>query len=152
INVYGNLRNYQHDRGDNLYRRSLYTIWKRTAAPPSMALFDVPGREMCRVRRSRTNTPLPAPGLMNDVTLVEPALVFAQHTLTEGGATPDQRIAYASHRAVGRPPTTEESRILAAGLQARLARYRANPEAAKQLIHLGDSLPDSKLDAGELAA
>lgn len=151
-NVYGNLRNYQHDKGDNLYRRSLYTIWKRTAAPPTMTLFDVPGREMCRVRRSRTNTPLQALVLMNEVTFVEASRVLAQHMIAEGGTTPEQRIAYAFQRSVCRRPTVAESRLLAAGQKKLLAYYKANaPEAAK-LIAIGDAPRDPKLDPAELAA
>ena len=71
--VYGNLRNYQPDKGEGLYRRTLYTIWKRTAAPPTMLLFDSPSREICTVKRSRTNTPLQALVLLNEVTYVEAA-------------------------------------------------------------------------------
>ncbi|HLK60024.1 MAG TPA: DUF1553 domain-containing protein, partial [Chthonomonadaceae bacterium] len=150
--VYGNLHNYKHDKGENLYRRSLYTIWKRTAAPPEMTLFDAPGREVCRVRRSRTNTPLQALALMNDETFVEAARVLAQRMLTEGGSSPETRIAYAFRRAVARPPTPEEARILAAGVRKQLAQYRAHPEAAQKLIAVGDAPRDPRLDPAELAA
>ncbi len=109
LSVYGNLRNYKADNGDNRYRRSLYTIWKRTAAPPLMSLFDVPGRDTCRVRRARTDTPLQALALLNDETFVEASRVLAQKMLTEGGATPSARIIYAFRRAVGRRPTAAET-------------------------------------------
>jgi hypothetical protein len=75
---YGDLRGYKHDKNDGLYRRSLYTIWKRTAAPPTMLMFDSPSREFCTVKRSRTNTPLQALALLNEVTFVEAARVLAQ--------------------------------------------------------------------------
>lgn len=152
INVYGNLRNYKHDKGENLYRRSLYTIWKRTAAPPMATIFDVPGREMCRVRRSRTNTPLQALALMNDVTFVEAARVLAQRMLTEGGTTPSQRLAYAFQRGLSRNPSAEEERILLSGLRRFQARYAADSRAALALVSQGDSQRDPKLDTGELAA
>ncbi len=151
-NVYGNLRNYQHDKGDGLYRRSIYTIWKRTAAPPLMTLFDAPGRETCRVRRARTNTPLQALALLNEETYVEAARVLAQRMLTEGGSTPEARLAYAYRRTLGRLPTPTETKILLAGLQMRLTKYRAEPDAALKLVSTGDSPRDPKLDTAELAA
>ncbi len=152
INVYGNLINYQHDKGDGLYRRSLYTIWKRTQGPPSMSLFDVPGRDTCRVRRSRTNTPLQALALMNEITFVEASRVFAQRILTEGGSTPAERINYAFERAMSRRPNAKEGQILLAGQKQLSDQYRANPEAATKLVSIGDSPRDPKIDASELAA
>ncbi len=152
INVYGNLRNYKHDIGEGLHRRSLYTIWKRTSAPPGMTVFDMPGRETCTVKRSRTDTPLQALALMNDVTYLEPARVLAQRMINEGGASADARIAYAFQRALARPPTEKEVTILKQGLEHRLAKYKADPEAAKKLIAQGDAKLDSKLDPSELAA
>jgi hypothetical protein len=152
VSVYGNLHNYQHAQGADLYRRTFYTIWKRTAAPPMLTLFDVPGRETCRVRRSRTNTPLQALVLENDVTYVEAARVLAQRMLTEGGATPESRIAYAYRHVLGRRPTPQETRVLTAGLAKRLAKYRADQPAATKLVSLGDYPRDPKLDVSELAA
>jgi hypothetical protein len=152
LSVYGNLRNYQADKGDNRYRRSLYTIWKRTAAPPLMSLFDVPGRDTCRVRRARTDTPLQALALLNDETFVEASRVLAQRMLFEGGATPATRITYAFRRAVGRRPDAAELRILTGGVQKRLARYRAHPDAALKLVSIGDAPRDAKLNVSELAA
>jgi len=151
-NVYGNLRNYQHDKGAGLYRRSLYTIWKRTAAPPTMSIFDVPGREACRVRRSRTDTPLQALALLNEVTYVEASRVLAQHMLTLGGTTPEQRINYAFRLALGRKPSATESRILEAGLQKRLSIYKADPAAAEKLVAVGDYPREPGIAAPELAA
>lgn len=149
--VYGDMRGYKADSGDGLYRRSLYTIWKRTASPPSMTMFDSPTREICTVKRSRTNTPLQALSLMNEITFVEAARVFAQRMLT-AGATPEARIAWAFKRATGRTPQPDEIQVLAAGLAKRLERYRQQADAAKQMIALGASVPDTKTEPAELAA
>jgi hypothetical protein len=152
INVYGNLRNYKHDTGDDLHRRSLYTIWKRTSAPPGMTLFDMPNREVCTVRRSRTNTPLQALALMNDVTYVEASRVLAQRMLHEGGTTPEQRIAWAFRTATARTPDADEVAVLCRGLSKRLEKYQSDPAAAKKLIAEGDAPMDPTLNARELAA
>jgi len=82
--AFGNLINYKHDMAEGLYRKSLYTIWKRTASPPELTLFDVPSRETCRISRPRTNTPLQALILLDDVTFVEAARVFAERIIKEG--------------------------------------------------------------------
>jgi hypothetical protein len=152
INVYGNLRNYKHDAGDGLYRRSLYTIWKRTAAPPGMGIFDMPSREVCTVKRSRTNTPLQALALMNDVTYLEPSRVLAEKMIREGGTTADERIAWAFKRAVARTPDAGEIDILKTGLEKRLAKYKTDVDAARKLLSQGDRKPDPKIDPAELAA
>ncbi|MGB8167383.1 MAG: DUF1553 domain-containing protein, partial [Chthoniobacteraceae bacterium] len=150
--VYGDLRNYKADTGADLYRRTLYTVWKRTAAPPSMLLFDSPTREICTVKRSRTNTPLQALALLNEVTYVEAARVLAQRMIAEGGATPEQRIAWAFRRATGRAARPEELKVLAAGLAKRAARYQQSPEEAQKLLAFGDAKPDPKFAPAELAA
>src|SRR5205085_9178181 len=99
---------YVQDRGPNLYRRSLYVYRKRTVPHPALATFDAPSREVCQVRRPRTNTPLQALELLNDVTYVEAARQLAQRMLTEGGTTPESRIAYGFRRATARPPSDAE--------------------------------------------
>jgi len=149
---YGDLRGYKADTGDNLYRRSLYTIWKRTAAPPSMTMFDSPTREICTVKRSRTNTPLQALALLNEVTYVEASRVLAQRMIAEGGATPEERIAWAFKRVTLRPPTPDEVQVLATGLNKRLARYGTKTDDAQKLVSLGASKPDAKATPAELAA
>ncbi len=83
---------YVQDHGPNLYRRSIYTFWKRTVPPPAMVAFDAPGRETCIVRESRTNTPLQALDVLNDVTYVEAARAFAERMMTDFGATPEARL------------------------------------------------------------
>lgn len=149
---YGDLRGYKADKGEGLYRRTLYTFWKRTAAPPTMLIFDSPTRESCRIRRSRTNTPLQALSLLNEVTYVEAARALAQKMLREGGTTPEARIAYGFRRATGRTPDADELKLLKSGLDKRLARYKADSEAAKKLLSVGDSKNDDKLEPAELAA
>jgi len=150
--VYGDMRGYKSDTGDGLYRRTLYTIWKRTAAPPTMLLFDSPSREICTVKRTRTNTPLQALALLNEVTYVEAARKLAERMLREGGATAEQRITWAFRSVTARRPTADEVTLLGNGLAKRLARYRQEPEAAKQLVTQGASAPSADLDAAELAA
>ena len=107
---------YVQDRGEKLYRRSLYTFWKRTIPPPTMANFDAPSRESAVLQRSVTNTPLQALNLLNDVTYLEAARLLAERMLREGGLTPANRIAYAFRLATGQRPTAAESAILANAL------------------------------------
>ena len=149
---YGDLRGYKHDTNDGLYRRTLYTIWKRTAAPPAMLLFDAPSREICTVKRSRTNTPLQALTLLNEVTYVEAARKLAERMLTDGGVTPESRLRLAFRRVTSRTPTDEEMAVLVGGLNDDLGRFRQDAGAAKQLIRLGESKAGASLDPAELAA
>ncbi len=149
---YGDLRGYKADSGDALYRRTMYTIWKRTAAPPTMLLFDSPSREICSVKRTRTNTPLQALSLLNEVTFVEAARSLAERMMREGGTSPESRIRFAYKVATSREPDAEALRILAAGQARSLADFKGNPESATKLITQGASKPDAKLDPVELAA
>jgi len=134
---YGDLRGYKPDTGAGRYRRTMYTIWKRTAGPPTMLLFDAPNRETCTVKRSRTNTPLQALALLNETTFVEASHGLAARMLAEGGATPADRIAHGFRLAIGRPPTADEVATLADGLAADLARFAAEPAAAERYAALG---------------
>ena len=149
---YGNLRNYQHEKGEGLYRRSMYTIWKRTAAPPTMLLFDAPNRETCTVQRSGTNTPLQALALLNEVTFVEAARALAVRMMAEGGDTPEARVAYGFQLVVGRTPTQGELQILAEGLKEDTARFADDEPSAQRLVSLGESELGNELDARQLAA
>jgi len=148
----GNLRNYMPDKGAGLYRRSLYTIWKRTAPPPDMVLFDVPSREICRVRRARTDTPLQALVLMNDVTYLEAARALAQRVLKEAGPTPASRLDLAFRLVLARNPTPQETQILTTTIRRRLTEFKANPGAAQKLLKQGDLPQNSKANQTELAA
>jgi hypothetical protein len=149
---YGDMRNYKADTGEGLYRRSLYTIWKRTASPPTMMIFDSPSREICTVKRSRTDTPLQALSLLNEVTFVEAARALAQHMILNGGATAEERITWAFRRATGRAPKAHELQVLVDGLNTRLARYQNDASEAKQLIAFGTSKADPNATPAELAA
>jgi hypothetical protein len=151
-NRYGNLRNYKATTGDGLYRRSMYTIWKRTAAPPSMLLFDAPNREICTPKRSRTNTPLQALALMNEVTYVEAARALAQRMMKEGGDTVESRLTTGFRLVTARTPDKETLAVLKSGFERRRKEFNEKPEAAKSLIMQGTSKPDPSLDARELAA
>ena len=146
------LEGYTQDSGQDLYRRSLYTFWKRTIPPPVMATFDASARETCVVRETRTNTPLQALTLMNDVTFVEAARVLAQRMMTQGRDDPSERIRLGFRLATARTPGPRELAILRAGLDHHLAEYRKDPVSASNLISLGESPPDGELEASELAA
>lgn len=147
-----NTRTYIRDTGPALYRRSLYTFYKRTAPAPSLTTFDAPSREQVCLRRERSNTPLQALALMNDIQQVEAARNFAQRILTQGGDTFDKRLTFAFRQAVSRYPRADEAAIVEQTLARHLARYNGNTEAAKQLIAFGDSKADPALKPAELAA
>ncbi|MCY2974700.1 MAG: PSD1 and planctomycete cytochrome C domain-containing protein [Planctomycetota bacterium] len=149
---YGNLRNYKNDKGEGLYRRSMYTIWKRTAAPPTMLLFDAPNRETCTIKRSRTNTPLQALSLLNEVTFVEAARQLGARMIREGGDIDQDRIRYGFRLAVGRLPSEREQEVLLKGLAEDVQRFEKDPETAKQLLKLGESQSASDLDSKTHAA
>jgi hypothetical protein len=142
---------YTPDHGDKLYRRSLYTFWKRTVAPPTLAAFDAAGRELCWVRETRTNTPIQALTLLNDVTFVEAARKLAERVMREAKSA-DERLMLAFRIVVSRQPSDTESSVLRRGLDRQLTEYRKNPAAAKKLLKVGQSATDSKLDEAELAA
>jgi hypothetical protein len=143
---------YVPGRGAELYRRSLYTYWKRTAPPPAMMAFDAADRESCSVRRSLTNTPLQALVLINDVTFVEAARAFAERILREGGKTDDERLAWGFRVATARSPRARELALLRLALAAHRERFRDRPEEAVGLIAIGESEPDAQLDPCEIAA
>ncbi len=145
-------KGYRQDRGESLYRRSLYTYWKRTVPPPAMMIFDSAGREACSVRQTRTNTPLQALNLMNDVTYMEASRVLAQRLMTEGGQGPEERIRFAFRLATARWPKPEESGILLRSFHYYLENYRAYREAALRFVSQGESPRNAKLDVIELAA
>ncbi len=143
---------YQQDRGISLYRRSLYTFWRRPIHPPGMEVFDAPSRETCTVRRERTNTPLQALALMNDLTYVEAARALARRLIREGGSSDDDRVAFGFRLVTARRPTTPELEVLRLGLQRHRTTYEKDREAAKELIQVGHSEPDPEIDVAELAA
>ena len=146
-----NTRNYVQDHGESLYRRSLYTFWKRTAPPPNMTNFDAPNRESYCLRRERSNTPLQALNLMNDVQYFEAARSLAQKLLLSPGSI-DSRITQGFRAVTSRYPGAQEAEIIRRTFDKHLISYRANPAEAKLAISYGESKADEKLDAAELAA
>ncbi|MEM8945908.1 MAG: PSD1 and planctomycete cytochrome C domain-containing protein [Planctomycetota bacterium] len=143
---------YEQDTGDKLYRRSIYTFWKRTVTPPSMAVFDAPSREYCTVRRSRTNTPLQAFVMLHDPQFVEAARALAARTLTQGGQSLGDQIQYGFEVAVGRHPTTAELQVLEDAYHERLAHFRTSPKQASHLLTIGESPLDKSIPVAEQAA
>jgi len=146
-----NTAHFKRGSGDALYRRSLYTFWKRTSPPPSMAAFNAPTREQCTVRRERTNTPLQALVLMNDPQFVEAARHLAEralrHTSDDG-----QRVSWMLRAVLSRPENQADVADLLSAVGDFRGIYREDSEAAKQLVNTGDTKPDETLDASELAA
>src|SRR5262249_13596612 len=143
---------YVQDPGDGLYRRSVYVYRKRTVPHPALTTFDAPSREVCQVKRARTNTPLQALELLNDVTYVEAARRLAQLMLKEGGTSAEQRLTYAFRRATARTPGPAELRVLTRGLERYRQTFRADAEAGRRFVREGDSPVDNQLDPVELAA
>jgi mono/diheme cytochrome c family protein len=151
--VTSNTRNFVADTGlAKVHRRSLYTFWKRTAAPPQMTTFDAPSREVCTVRRERTNTPLQALEMMNETQFVEASRALAERGMKEGGAKVEERLAYVFRLATARRPDSKELAELVAAYKDHLAVYTKDVAAARKLIAVGESKPDAKLDPSELAA
>jgi hypothetical protein len=144
---------YVQDHGPNLYRRSLYTFWKRTVPPPTMANFDASTRESCVVRPAATNTPLQALDLMNNVTYVEAARLLAQRMIKQGGTTPPERIGFGFKLATLRKPTAAENAILLDSFRYGLKRFNSNPDDAEKFVsHTGEAPRDETLNVRELAA
>ncbi len=135
-----NTANFTQDDGKKLYRRSMYTFWKRTSPPPSMAVFDAPSRETCTSRRERTNTPLQALTLMNDKQFVEASRHFAQRILHQGGKTNEEKLIWAFRSATSRMPTSDELQILGRLLENHRQQFQADPDAATALIDSATTL------------
>jgi hypothetical protein len=146
-----NTRFYQQGSGDALYRRSLYTFLKRTAPHPLMSNFDAPNREQSCIARERSNTPLQALQLMNDVQHFEAARAFAERIM-KAAATPDGRVAFAFRSVTARPPAPEETAMLLEFHRLQLAKYQAAPDEAKKAVTFGESKPPADLPEPELAA
>ena len=146
-----NTRDYKQDSGENLYRRSMYTFWKRSAPPASMEIFNAPSREICTVRRERTNTPLQALVTLNDPQFVEAAKRLAANTLSapaektpagsadEVKARDESRVQSIAMRLISRPFRAEELPIVLASLENLKAHYAANPNDVEQLLGIGEN-------------
>jgi hypothetical protein len=141
---------YTPDHGESLYRRSMYTFWRRTVGPTP--LFDSSPRQTCVVKPSRTNTPLHALTVLNDVTYVEASRALAARAMREAGPDPASRLERLFRLAVGRRPADAERAVLAAGLERLRSQYHADPAAAAKFLAVGESKADPSLDAAELAA
>lgn len=150
--VGSNTRDYKADTGAALYRRSLYTFLKRTAPPPFMVTFDGPNREQLCSRRERSNTPLQALQLMNDVQHHEAARWLATRMIREGGPDEAARLRHGCEVVLARPPSAGELGVLQATLGKHRARYAADEAAARASVAYGDSKPDGRIPAPELAA
>jgi mono/diheme cytochrome c family protein len=150
--TFSNMTNYDQAKDEGLWRRSLYTFWKRTILNPAMLTFDATGREFCKVRETRTNTPLQALNLMNDTTYIEAARMLAQRMMLECSNRPDQRLAWAFRSLTSRSPSEAEQKVLLDSFSAQLAYFRKHPEKAETLLTIGEKRNNNKLDAAELAA
>jgi hypothetical protein len=152
LSAYQGKKLFERSKGEDLWRRSVYSFWKRTVPPPSMTIFDAPTREFCVVKRPVSSTPLQALALMNDEMYVETARKLAERMMREGGASVEERLAWGFRAAASRPASTEEVGVLEAGFGKRLAEYRRDRGAAEKLLSAGESARDASLDVAELAA
>jgi hypothetical protein len=143
---------YTPSHGQDLYRRSMYTFWKRTSPPPALSTFDAPDREVCTVKRSRTNTPLQALVLWNDPTYIEASRKMAERVMTESGPSVDQRIDFAFKLATAREPRPQELAVLRHVFEAQLDAYRNDAKAVHKLLSVGESPRNLELDPPRLAA
>jgi hypothetical protein len=143
---------YVQDKGPALYRRSLYTYWKRTVTPPFMANFDSPNREVCTVYENRTDTPLQALDLMNDVTFLEASRKLAERMMREGGSSAAGRIDYGFELLLARAPKNAERQVLLDSFNAFDAKYRANRKAANVYLSYGEAERQKHLNSADLAA
>ncbi|MBI3839405.1 MAG: PSD1 domain-containing protein [Planctomycetia bacterium] len=145
-------QSYVQSHGVDLYRRGIYTYWKRALPYPPLVTFDAPNREVCTDARARTNTPLQALVLLNDPSYVEAARVLGQRILKEGGATTPERLAFAFRLCTARAPQPKELEILTWIFDTQSAKYKQNPAAATKLIGAGESPRPAEMDVSELAA
>lgn len=148
----GTGKHYRQDHGQNLYRRSLYTFWKRTLPPPNMLTFDAITREVCTARRETTTTPLQALVLLDDPQYVEAARVLAERLVRGSTTNVDDRIIVAFRLATGRLPETTEMEILRRLYQEQLALFRKHPESAEQYLKIGEYPLDKDLPSDQVAA
>jgi len=147
-----NTRNYKRDMGESLYRRSMYTLWKRAAPPASMDIFNAPSREVCTVRRERTDTPLQALVTLNDIQFIEAARNLAQRALKQGGQTTESRADFIASRLLARPLTSEEMAVVQKSLTGLDGYYKSHEKDADMLITTGESKADPTLKPEKLAA
>lgn len=143
---------YKQDKGDKLYRRGIYTYWRRTVPPPTMMTFNAAAREICIVRNDLTTTPLQALTMMNNKTFVEAARFLAERMMQDKGQRPRQRVAEAFRHVTSRAPRKAELDLLMKDFSFYLKDFRKKPNAAKRLMSVGERLPNPRLPAAQLAA
>ena len=143
---------YEQDHGEALYRRSMYTYWKRMAMPPDMDAFDAPTRDTACTRRQHTDTPLQALVTMNDTQWIEAARALAERVIKEGGKQPTQRIQYLSELVLAHDPSPQMQSILQKSFEQMQQHYAADPKAAHDLISVGEKRSDPAIPAPQLAA
>ncbi len=148
----GYSKEYQQGKGNDLYRRSIYTFWKRTVPSPMLKTFDAPEREFCTTRRSRTNTPMQALALLNGPQFVEAARHLAERMLSEGGETLNERITYGFRLVTARVPVQSELALLRSSYTENLQLFGADKSAAHKLLQVGDSPYNTSLNISKLAA
>lgn len=148
----GTGKSYQQSKGEGLYRRSLYTFWRRTSPPPSMLTFDATGREVCTARRERTATPLQALVLLNDPQFVEAARVLAEKLLKTPNAGRDEWIQSAFRTLTSRSPDAKETEILKCLFEEQQGYFGKNSSAATEFLAIGESPRDEKLNPADHAA
>jgi hypothetical protein len=147
-----NTKSYHQDSGDKLYRRSMYTFWKRSAPPASMDIFNAPSREVCTVRRERADTPMQALVTMDDPQFVEAARALAQRALLSAHGTPDRSFDFMADRLLARSFDPKEQEIVRQSYRDYLAYYETRPEDAAKLLSVGESKADPKLSKAQFAA
>jgi hypothetical protein len=147
----GSTAKYVPDTGDDLYRRSIYTFWKRTVPPPSMMTFDAASRDFCTVRRQRTSTPLQALVLMNDPQVIEACRIMAYRSIEEGEGL-EGAINQMFRKATSRYPSSEELQLLAQYYQEELTQFEQNPTAASEFLSVGEYDQDFMIPPAEMAA
>jgi hypothetical protein len=148
----GTGKTYKQDTGANLYRRSLYTFWRRTSPPPSMITFDAMSREVCTAKREVTATPLQSLVLLNDPQFVEAARKLAEHALERFPGDGAARTGLAFRALIGRTPDATETRILGRMYDEQRALFAAHPDDAKRLLAVGESRPDAAVPPVDLGA
>ncbi len=147
----GELATYKQDKGEDLYRRGMYTFIKLTVPPPSMILFDGSNRDQCEVKRTQTNTPLQALMMMNDPTILEASRVLAQKLMAENGSA-DEQIKRAFRRIICRVPGTKETGILKSYYEDQLQQFKEKKLDAGSTLNAGEFTSNKKLDANSTAA
>jgi hypothetical protein len=150
--LYSNTHTFARDTGENLYRRSLYTFWKRSVPPVAMEIFNAPSREICTIRRDRTDTPMQALATLDDPQFVEAAKYLGQRAIKLGGDNDEARIRWMGKRVVSRDFNASEIKIIKASLHDFEEYYQAKPNDAKGLLTSGESKVDPSINVSQLAA